>query len=268
MESTLSVMRGATCAATLVLATSTPSTLVAAPEMGQCIDANETVQRQRIAGHLTAAREAAITCSQTSCPQPVVQECARWLEEIELALPRVVFLASDSQGRRLQDVSVEVDGRRVQSRLNGRSVRIDPGEHVVRFRHKDGVSVEQRQIVSEGNRVRTIQVTLPLLPPAKTEEQDGAGLHPAVLPLAGVAVVGGATFTYFALRGRQLENDLKADCAPYCKRDQAREVFGNYLVADISLGVAVGALGAMTYFLLSNGSQQERVTAAARFGRF
>jgi hypothetical protein len=67
--------------------------------------------------------------------------------------------------------------------------------------------------------------------------------------LAGVAAAGAASFAFFSLSGRSQLRDLE-DCKPYCARDDVQSVRTKYLIADISLGVSLVALGSAAYLWL------------------
>lgn len=64
--------------------------------------------------------------------------------------------------------------------------------------------------------------------------------------LASVAVVGAASFGFFALRGKRLEGDL--DCGSRCPDTELDPITQSYLIADISLGVGAVALAGAIYF--------------------
>jgi hypothetical protein len=73
--------------------------------------------------------------------------------------------------------------------------------------------------------------------------------------------VGGAALASFALfgaAGRTQQTNHLDPCAPSCPHAEVQSVRTKYLVADVSLGVSVIALGAAAYFLLFAPSSAKR----------
>ena len=238
----------------------------APPTKTECIDANEQTQRHRLASRLNAARRTAIACSQSACPTPIVAECVRWLGEIDALLPKVVFLARDQTGRRLDNVKVYVDGKLAVRRLDGRSTAVDPGAHAFRFVHASGSEVTVRGTVEEGARGKTVRARIVLVEhDDERAQQRERSLHPAVVPLTVLGAVGAASFTFFALRGRAIEQDLRDECAPNCSDDRSRKVLHYYIVADASLGISLLSLGAAAWFAFGDsGAKTGRVPPLLR----
>src|SRR5215467_3666364 len=147
-------------ALTLVVAlTATPS-FGRADTIDDCIHASSAGQEAKKSGKLAeAARELAL-CSQASCPAPVRRDCARWVEEVELATPTVVFAATDAQGRDRGDVRVFVDGAKVLDRLDGRPLSMDPGSHTVRYEGSGGAMASQELVARVGEKNRLVSMLL------------------------------------------------------------------------------------------------------------
>jgi hypothetical protein len=74
-----------------------------------------------------------------------------------------------------------------------------------------------------------------------------------MLVSAGVAAGALGGFTYFALSGRALENELTR-CKPNCDRADIDRMRSRYLIADVSLGVALVSVGVGTYAWLQRPS--------------
>ena len=79
---------------------------------------------------------------------------------------------------------------------------------------------------------------------------------------AGVLLgVGLGGFAYFGYRGLSTKSDLDDQkCKPACPQERVDEGNRQFLIADISLGVGVVALGAATYLWLSH-REPESTTA-------
>jgi hypothetical protein len=80
----------------------------------------------------------------------VQSDCARWLDEVEAALPTVVVTAKSGAGVDLVDVKVSVDGKLLVSKLDGQGVSMNAGPHTFHFEGADGTSLDQAVMIKEG----------------------------------------------------------------------------------------------------------------------
>lgn len=124
-----------------------------------CLSASEKGQRARAAGKLREARAQFTTCGSDSCPALVRRDCSQWNAELESILPSVVFGAQDKQGRDLFDVTVSMDGEVIVTKLDGKSVAIDPGKHVFKFDVEGAPSITETALIKEGERARVMSVS-------------------------------------------------------------------------------------------------------------
>ncbi|MBI5534011.1 MAG: hypothetical protein HY898_14920 [Deltaproteobacteria bacterium] len=226
------------------------------PDKKACFNAHEQGQLAKAGRHLIAAAESFSVCASEACPAVVREECAKWLADLQGAIPSVVPVAVDSKGNDTADCVVTVDGQPLSDRLDGRSFKLDPGEHLFRFVLPDGSSIEQKYVLSEGDVRRRIAVDFRSL--KKPEPLVVQPAPPASRPvpvaawiLGGVGVVALGSFAFFAASGKSKENDLKNHCAPNCPDSEVTVMDRRYLAADISLGVGVASLGVATYLLLA-----------------
>jgi hypothetical protein len=72
----------------------------------------------------------------------------------------------------------------------------------------------------------------------------------AAYVLGGVGVVALGSFAAFALSGKSAESAMDG-CKPACTQAQADKMRLRYLLADVSLGVGVAALGVGGYLYFS-----------------
>jgi hypothetical protein len=210
-----------------------------------CVAAHEEGQNLRAQKKLRAAREKFVACAKSECPAVIRKECGEQIEAIESVSPSLVFEARDEKGDADGAVKVSLDGTVVSEHLTGSSVEVEPGEHTVKFERADGKVIEQKVLVAEGEKNRKIVAEYASLVPKKDEPPPPA-IAEHQIPLGsyiagGVAVVALGSFAVFALTGKSTEDDLAGKCSPNCTDDEVGSVNRDYLIADVSLGVAAVA---------------------------
>ena len=232
-----------------------------ADEIDRCLASHSQAQRSRRGGKLRESRTGLLVCARSLCPRVVRTECGRFLTEVDALLPAVVISARTPAGEDLSEVRVIVAGELALSRLDGRPLPLDPGQHQVRVEAPGRAPQEQSFLIVEGETARPLTFTLtadadrsaPPLPGARSSPEAGAspslgGQHrpvpTSVYVLGGVGAVALGSFAVFGLTGRSDYLALKGTCAPGCPASGAAPVRNKLLVADVSLGVAVVAIGA------------------------
>ncbi len=188
-----------------------------------CRRAYVETQRLQRAAQFRAAIRQAVTCGQDVCSATVRSQCTTWLESIERALPTLVVDARDGAGVSLAEVRVEANGELLAERLNGRALELDPGEYVLSFRYREQV-VEQRTLIRESEKYRTVEVRFGALPepPAAAIESDpsraaaspSAASPSAAAPPAVVAPVVSGAADIASSPGAPLPSDTRARQAP------------------------------------------------------
>ncbi len=131
----------------------------AKPDKLECIAADTDGQSLRMAGKLLGARKRLAVCASAVCPSIVRDDCVQRITEIEAAQPTVVFTATNGYGRSLVAVRVTVDGAPLTDRLDGRPLRVDPGEHEFAFEalgrmHRQGYARPPRRRAERAARGR------------------------------------------------------------------------------------------------------------------
>jgi len=224
----------------------------------QCVTAHGDAQLLRKKHALVSATKTLRVCAREMCPALVQKDCTRWLGEVEAEQPTIVVVATDENGADIVDVRVLLDGKPLVDRLDGSPIAIDPGEHVLRFERAGGKASEQRIVLHDGEKSRTVKVSFaePVRPAPLVVEKAGIPAATWVFGAIGVASLG--SFTYFGLSGRAFESELSSSCAPSCSGDDVAGVRRRYLVADISLGVSVVSLAVATYFAISGSHEQPK----------
>ncbi len=265
----------------LILAVTFSSSRASA-DAQQCVVQNNSGLLLRGDGHLTAARDAYNACvSERDCPEVVRTECEAALKEVKAAVPTLVVAVVDEQKRSLADALLELDGESI--RIGGAPIDIDPGPHILSAAHEGKITRSWKIDITE-RESKSIEVVLKTsellvvatepppgssdrLGPTKTVALSPTALHalasggnqPEIaepsrllaLLLSGVGTAGTASFAYFAVSGDLAKHRLY-QCKPDCNPDEVRGVTLDYLVADISAGVALLAFGGAGYLFRSN----------------
>lgn len=209
-----------------------------------CFSAAESAQKLRAQGQLREARERLLVCAQTGCPAAVQADCTTWLTEVNAQLPSVVVQARDAAGADLSDVRVLVDGVPVADQLDGRPIELDPGRHVLRLEHAGAVPVERSLVLVEGQKARAVEAQM-VPPPSETASPrlPGKSIPVSVLALGGVGALGLVSTAVFWVWGRSEYSGLQSSCSPACNPSSVAPVRTKLVVGDVSLGVAIVALG-------------------------
>ena len=233
------------------------SSAVARAQDKTCGSAYEEAQVARSESRLRTARDDLASCMRAECPEFVRNDCARWLNEVELALPSIVLVAK-SGAKELEDVQVSFDGAPLRDRIDGKAVTVDPGRHVLRFEATARAPVEVEVIIHEGDKNRVVEASFPNAEPKQptppaVQGAPASEAHSRVVPYAllGVGALGLAGFTTFALLGNSDKHELERTCSPDCTTSQANAVHAKYVVADVSLAIGSVAIWAACYLLLA-----------------
>jgi hypothetical protein len=247
----------------------------AAADTESCTQAHAAGQREENAGHLKEALTHFQECAaDAQCPLPIRNECTSLYSTVEGRLPTLVFSVVDANGNDVTNVRVSSADAQVANGLDGRPVAINPGLHELRFELPGGEILTKSVVVRQGEKDRIVAVKLPRTefganaPAAAAEprSEQPVAASPAVddkrltVPLAswisyGVGAAALVSWGTFALLGRNQEQGL-VDCSPNCastRRDDYDAMKRDYLIADISLGVAAAAVVTGTVLLFTLG---------------
>jgi hypothetical protein len=224
-----------------------PRQAAAADRVQECIGEHVEAQLLRKQGRLVEARARLLECAQTTCPALVRDECAVLGREVEAALPSVVLGAVDADGQPTSEPMVSIDGSWELVPLDGGSLRLDPGEHRLRFQHPDGTLRDVELVLAESEHDRRVVADFRSTPASGGARGERRWPSSVLLVSAGVATAALGSFTYFALSGRSVQDDLE-QCKPNCEnRADIDRMRSRYLIADISLGLALVSLGVGAY---------------------
>jgi hypothetical protein len=215
-----------------------------ASELDACLEAHVRGQVQRREGRLLAAHESFAKCARDQCPDAVRSDCASALSELARAIPTVRITVRGPEGEDVDDYALAVDGKVIDA--PGDLLELDPGEHELVFSTPDGRVVRRTIVLRPSETGYPVVVELPA--PRTDDHRDAASsdVPIAAWVLGGVAVVGLAGFVGFGLAGRSTE-----ECEGSCSEEEIDRLRTQYLLADISLGIALASGGVATYLYVS-----------------
>lgn len=236
-------------------------------------EAVERTEAMRAAGHYREARTRLLECVNAQCGGDVRRRCAATLQKLDAVTPSIVVRAYDAKGNDVMDVAIALGNEQLASSLDGMAIAVDPGEHRFVFRRAGFEPVTQTVTIRQGEKFKSIEVRVGPEEPAPllTEGEAGASAPMSTTRIAaggtliGVGVAGLVGFTWLGLTARSEETDLKDGCSPGCSDARVSSVRTRYVLANVSLGVAIAALGGAAWVLLS-GSSSDSIAEPADSG--
>jgi hypothetical protein len=257
----------------------------ASADTESCSQAHAGGQRHENAGHLREALASFQECaSDAKCPLPIRNECAELYTTVDGRLPTLVFSVVDGYGSDVVEVKVSSGDTQVASSLDGRPIAVDPGLHEFRFTLPTGEVLTKSVLVRQGEKDRIVSLRLPrtdlgaaepaaanteLVVPSRDARATKLTMPVGAWVSYGVGVAALGAWGTFALLGRNAEKSL-IECSPNCQateRDKYDTMKQNYLVADISLGVAAASVVTGTILLLTMGRREKAGTDRATAGK-
>jgi hypothetical protein len=150
------VLRGSLASCAIVLASVFAGSLAqaAGPTVSECLDASSASLKAGNEHKLRAERAALLRCASASCPSEVRKECSRRVDEVNAAMPTLVFEAKDENGNDLSAVKVLLDGQPFASRLDGSALPVDPGEHTFLLETDGYPALSKKLVIRESEKDR------------------------------------------------------------------------------------------------------------------
>ena len=265
------------------------------PTTSACLAASEASLTAKSEHRLRMERAQLLTCAAASCPADVRRECIRRVDEVNVAIPTVIFEAKDGAGNDLGAVRVSMDGEVLAERLEGTALSVDPGEHSFVFETADGLSLTKTFIISVSQKDR--RETITFAPPVSsggagvpstevrsdlatggeeapgTEVGSGLGTQKILALVAeGIGVVGLGMGSAFGLVALSRKSDAEKACANLCtdasgvnKWNDAKSAADISTVAFLAGGLAVAG-GAVLWFTARTASPAGGPSAAIGIG--
>ena len=239
-----------------------------------CSDAYTDGQEDRLAGRVFSARARFEQCKDASCPDAIVEDCKRWLAEVEAELPTVVIAATNLAGAPIAHLSVSIDGVPVAPEALSAPIVVDAGAHVFRLTAPGFAAARIERSLRPEDRAYSIHALLhPPRPHARSSAARRARAPAPATPaptsfpvlasvLAGVGVVSLGSAVYFGVSAKRRYDQLETECAPHCSGAQGDSVRSKMLLSDLALATSVVALGASAWIFFSARTEPSTVAVS------
>lgn len=237
----------------------------------ECLAASESAYKSAKDHKLLQERTQLLTCAAEHCPADVRRDCVQRMDDVNRAIPSIVFEVKDSAGNDLSDVKVTMDATRVAERLDGTAITLDPGRHKFTFEipGRPPIDKEYVIVISQKERRETLVVdsvsakpeaVSPLTThgqqPAVSQTRPGLGAQKiAAIVAGGVGIVGVGVGTAFGLISKSKHDDAAQHCNGSICSDQQGIDFktsaihaGNVSTVAFVVGAAGLAGGAALWF--------------------
>ena len=258
--------RSISLAVALLSLARTPPAHAADDAVRACVDAHAQGQVDRSSGQLLRARQEFRSCSQPSCPLVVRQECVTFAEQVAAETPSIVLVATDSRGHEVPLVNAAIDASWSLNHDFGMAIELDPGSHEIVLQASDGRAAQKTFLLRAGEHLRRVAVEFSdRAAPSEQPKPARSSVLPYVL--GGVGLVALGSFVGFALDGKAQEHHLD-DCKPNCTREGVDRMRRSYLIADVSLAVALVAVGVDAYLVLKPPVSSQGAFGVSAVGRF
>ncbi len=129
-------------------------------EVKACLAALEASYSLAKQQKLLEQREQLLHCSEPQCPSDVRNDCVQKVEEVNRAIPTIIFHVTDPAGNDLSDVRVTMDAEPFVSQLIGAAIPLNPGKHEFVFEVEGQVPVQKALIIQRAQRDRLVDVTV------------------------------------------------------------------------------------------------------------
>jgi hypothetical protein len=245
------------------------SSAAAEPTKNECIAANESAQDLRQAGKLREARARLTICVAASCPGTLREDCAQRVNEIDTAMPSVVFEAKNGSGNDLGAVRVTMDGQPFAQRLDGTAIPADPGEHRFYFEADGLPRTEKTLVFREGDKSRRERVVFDPGSGGSDDTADNATGHSnwptyVAFGVGGAGLVLGVIFTIAAVNQNSTlagECTLPSGGCDPSFQSQIDALHRDQIVAGSGYAVAFVSSGVGAYLLLRSISPSSKTRA-------
>jgi hypothetical protein len=233
----------------------------------QCVNATVEGQRLQRAGKLVDARARFLTCARAECPADIVERCEHWAQNVADALPSLVVIPRDDEGKDLTATMVRIDGVPIDATGTtgaGRAIDLDPGPHHIVVERPGSSPVELDVVLHEAEKNRSVLATFPS--PHRETARPLATVTERPIPRSvwiagGVSVAAYGVFGISAILGAT--DRTSSHCDTGCPTTDKDRVDTKLFVADMGLAVGTIALGVAAYLYFTRPSVQRHPMAFA-----
>lgn len=138
-------------------------------------------------GKYLASKTSLAACTAEACPKVVRDDCLKALADLDKAIPTIRFAAMEGQTE-IFDVRVLMDNEPLFEKLEGKTIGVDPGEHLFTFFAKGHPTQTRKITLKEGEKDHVEQIQFGTAPIPTT----AAHLIVMSEPGAGIFIDGGA----------------------------------------------------------------------------
>jgi hypothetical protein len=227
------------------------------PTTRECLAASEASLKAGNERKLRVERAALLICAAASCPVDVRRECIRRVDEVNAAIPTIIFVAKDAAGSDLGAVKVVMDGEVLAERLDGSALSIDPGARTFRFETAGHAAITKQFVIHESQKNRHEAVVFGSAA-AFSAPRSGLGVQKTLAIVAGglglaSLGVGGA----FGLTAMAKKTDAEKTCPHDCPDQSGVNLWndaagaGNLSTAAFIVGGVMLAAGTALWFTAS-----------------
>jgi hypothetical protein len=257
--------------------------IAADPTTADCLAASETSLALRNQHKRRAERSQLLVCAAATCPSDIRKECLRRVDEVNAAIPTVIFEVKDAAGNDLSAVRLSMDGEVLAESLQGTALSIDPGVHTFVFETPNHAPLQKQFVIREAEKERRESIRFqdvappvqdiaparaavvvpaqtaspaPAAAPPPSDTTPGLGT-PRTIALAagGVGILSLGVGTVFAVTTIANRNDAAAACpAVTCGTQRGVDLWndaktnGNLSTAFLIVGGLGLATGAILWF--------------------
>ena len=125
-----------------------------------CAFTYRSAVQTELAGHLREAKETFLACAKPACGAVIRNQCSARYTQLESDIPSVVPLVTDEAGRDRNDVQVAMDSELLTSRVDGRALPVDPGQHEFSVIADGAILARRKVMILQGQRNRPITLAL------------------------------------------------------------------------------------------------------------
>lgn len=243
--------------------------IAADPTTADCIGASDASIKASNEHKLRAARSQLLVCAAASCPADIRKECVNRVDELNAAIPTIIFQAKDGAGTDIIAVKVTMDAEVIAERLEGTALSIDPGSHSFTFETVGQPAVHEQLVIQQGEKDRRERIVFgptsaPVTPAAPTAAptpgalpstpdlgapSGGSGLGTQkvlAIVAGGVGVVGLGIGTAFGVMAISQKSDAQSACpaSPCMTQDGLNKWNNAGSTGNVStIGFVIGGVG-------------------------